>query len=202
MTKGAWWRNDEDLLLVQAYLLVNKNEKVGINQDYKPFWQRVLKEFEKGGNDKNRTPEGRWEIISAQIARYAAAVAFIERAIKKNSASSKSTTAKLKHATRTTRSPWMARRMCNKKAKALKRRHAEDDDLESLAGEQLKLACLEVVEEEKRRRLLEEMLEEAQKANEEARLVREEAIMSKDLDSLSPAQNGTTRRSNRRSLIE
>ncbi|KAI9495135.1 hypothetical protein BDB00DRAFT_870850 [Zychaea mexicana] len=37
----------------------------------------------------------------------------------------------------------------NKKAKALKRRHAEDDDLESLAGEQVKLARLEVVEEGK-----------------------------------------------------
>ncbi|KAI9484888.1 hypothetical protein BDB00DRAFT_792551 [Zychaea mexicana] len=43
----------------------------------------------------------------------------------------------------------------NKKAKALKRRHAEDDDLESLAGEQVKLARLEVVEEGKSRRLLE-----------------------------------------------
>ncbi|KAI9466483.1 hypothetical protein BDB00DRAFT_880629 [Zychaea mexicana] len=56
-TKGAWWRNDEDQLLVQAYLLANKDEKVGFNQDFKPFWQRVFEEFQKGGNDKNRTPE-------------------------------------------------------------------------------------------------------------------------------------------------
>ncbi|KAI9485041.1 hypothetical protein BDB00DRAFT_792432 [Zychaea mexicana] len=109
----------------------------------KTFWQRVFEEFEKGGNDKNRTPEtcqGRWKSSAHKSRDMQRPGLYRERATKSDETDGDRPLLKDEQKFEfisdkanevSVDGEKDVRPIGNKKAKALKRRHAEDDDLES-----------------------------------------------------------------------